>query len=133
MHSTADFLCIQCHVNHMTLDAPNQNNRLAPLFVGRNPDTNSISSSFSNNTAAMRIHPGSSSPNGVGVAINGSDVANVAVATNGGTNGSDCNGSTRTAAMVVAETAVELTAEAQLYRMKVRIGSSPKVTLLPTF
>ena len=43
-HSTADLWCvlifryigcIQCHVNPMTLDAPNQNNRLAPPFVGR--------------------------------------------------------------------------------------------------
>ena len=76
----------------------------------------------------MRVHPGSSSPNGVGVAVNGSDVANVAAsaaassattATNGA-NG-DCNGSsTRTAAPMVAEAAVVLSAEAELYRKKVR-------------
>ena len=34
MHSTADLQCIQCHVNHMPLDAPNQNNGLASPFVG---------------------------------------------------------------------------------------------------
>ena len=77
----------------------------------------------------MRVHPGSSSPNGVGVAINGSEVANVAAATttkgvngvNGvnGTNGGDCNGSSTRTAMV-AEAAVECaTAEAELYRKKV--------------
>ena len=74
----------------------------------------------------MRVHPGSSSPNGVGVAINGSEVANVAVATttNGvnGVNGGDCNGSTTRTAMV-AEAAVECaTAEAELYRKKVRMN-----------
>ena len=74
----------------------------------------------------MRVHPGSSSPNGVGVALNGSDVANVAAAATAtsatnGTNG-DCNGSsTRTAAPTVAEAAVVLSAEAELYRKKVRI------------
>ena len=75
----------------------------------------------------MRVHPGSSSPNGVGVALNGSDVANVAAAAatsaTNGTNG-DCNGSstrTRTAAPMVAEAAVVLSAEAELYRKKVRI------------
>ena len=39
MHSTADLRCIQCHVNHMTLDAPwdapNQNKSLALPFGGR--------------------------------------------------------------------------------------------------
>ena len=35
MHSIADLRCIQCHVNHMTLDAPNQNNRPVLPFVGR--------------------------------------------------------------------------------------------------
>ena len=71
----------------------------------------------------MRVHPGSSSPNGVGVALNGSDIANVVAATTAtnGTNG-DCNGSsTRTAAPTVAEAAVVLSAEAELYRKKVRI------------
>ena len=73
----------------------------------------------------MRVHPGSSSPNGVGVALNGSDVANLAAAAattaTNGTNG-DCNGSsTRTAAPMVAEAAVVLSAEAELYRKKVRI------------
>ena len=73
----------------------------------------------------MRVHPGSSSPNGVGVALNGSDVANVAAASTAtainGANG-DCNGSsTRTAAPTVAEAAVVLSAEAELYRKKVRI------------
>ena len=77
----------------------------------------------------MRVHPGSSSPNGVGVAINGSEVANVAAATttngvndNNGTNGGDCNGSSTRTAMV-AEAAVECaTAEAELYRKKVRMN-----------
>lgn len=101
----------------VAVNGGNNNGNLSPNLLRRKIEELKDSGE-SNNTAAMRIHPGSSSPNGVGVAINGSDVANVAVATNGGTNGSDCNGSTRTAAMVVAETAVELTAEAQLYRMK---------------
>ena len=35
MHSTADLRCIQCHINHMTLDAPNPNNRPILPFVGR--------------------------------------------------------------------------------------------------
>ena len=72
----------------------------------------------------MRVHPGSSSPNGVGVALNGSDVANVAASVTTATNGAngDCNGSsTRTAAPMVAEAAVVLSAEAELYRKKVRI------------
>ena len=34
MHSIADLRCIQCHVNHMALNAPNQNNPLALPFVG---------------------------------------------------------------------------------------------------
>ena len=34
MHSTADLWSIQCHVNHMALDALNQNNLLELLFVG---------------------------------------------------------------------------------------------------
>ena len=35
MHSEDDLRCIQCHVNPLILDAPNQNNRLAFPFVGR--------------------------------------------------------------------------------------------------
>ena len=35
MHSTAVLWCTQCHVNHMTLDAPNQINFPTLLFVGR--------------------------------------------------------------------------------------------------
>ena len=65
----------------------------------------------------MRVHPGSSSPNGVAVAVNGGDVANVtavAAATTApnGTNG-NCNGSAST------RTSVVVTAEAELYRKKV--------------
>ena len=83
---------------------------------------------YFSNTSAMRVHPGSSSPNGVGVAINGSDVANVAATTNG-TNG-DCNGSATRTAMVADPAAVEVTAEAELYRKKVRIGPPFKVIQL---
>ena len=35
MQSTANLRCIQCHVNHMTFDAPNQNNRAALPFEVR--------------------------------------------------------------------------------------------------
>ena len=85
---------------------------------------------YFSNPSAMRVHPGSSSPNGVGVAINGSDVANVAATTTNGTNGGDCNGSATRAAMVAVPAAVEVTAEAELYRKKVRIGPPFKVIQL---
>ena len=80
----------------------------------------------------MRVHPGSSSPNGVGVALNGSDVAAATTATNGASG--DCNGSsTRTAAPTVAEAAVVLSAEAELYRKKVRIRMDQSLNRLEYF
>ena len=71
----------------------------------------------------MRVHPGSSSPNGVdGVATSGSDVASASVAN--GSNGCSAvatngNGDLRTApAAAVAPSVVAV--EADLFRKKVR-------------
>ena len=95
------------------------------VFLLRITSSSFASYSFSSNSsaaAAMRVHPGSSSPNGVdGVATNGSDVASASA---NGSNGSTAtatngNGELRTAAPAVAASAVAV--EADLYRKKVRL------------
>ena len=42
MHSTADLLCIQCYINYIALNAPNQNNPPEHPFVGPNCQTQFI-------------------------------------------------------------------------------------------